>query len=329
MFRKSLNRAVLGICIETVTPLLIRAGDAGLDPTAADLTPVRTRHGRHGQTVYIPGSSLKGVLRAVAEAGVRGQRFGAPAGASAPAVAGACEDPLEHRDRSCSGSATRRRKQGAGTDEVHGMHCLACRLFGSLAMKGRASVRDLFPWAPETADSGIKERGAGDGAPGGDNHLRANALELRHGVAIDRIMGSVRQGVLFEQELVPAGVWFWGEIALENYQVWQLGLLAQAFDAINLGMAQLGSSKSRGLGAARLAVRSLVHEQVAFGPDAPCGVGDLLTQTERDGYGLLAEAPLPRATGARRGLAWRFELGAPEAMSWLDAGRRALEGLVP
>lgn len=317
MFRKSLNRAVLRIRIETVTPLLIRAGDAGLDPTAADLTPVRTRHGLHGETVYIPGSSCKGVLRAAAEAGVRGQRFGAGA------VAGACEDPLEHKGKSCSGSATKRRSEGAGTDEVHGMHCLACRLFGSLAMKGRASVRDLFPWAPEAEGSG-----AGDSAPGGDNRLRANALELRHGVAIDRIVGSVRHGP-FDQELVPAGVWFWGEIALENYQVWQLGLLAQAFDAIDLGMAQLGSSKSRGLGAARLAVTSLVHEQVAFGPDAPCGVGDLLSQAERDGYGLLVEVPLPRVAGVRRGLAWRFELGASEAASWLDAGRRALGGLVP
>ena len=44
MFRKSYNRAVIGIRIETVTPLLIRAGDAGLDPSSADLVSVRTHH---------------------------------------------------------------------------------------------------------------------------------------------------------------------------------------------------------------------------------------------------------------------------------------------
>lgn len=32
MFRKSYNRAVLRLRLKTQTPLLIRAGDAGLDP---------------------------------------------------------------------------------------------------------------------------------------------------------------------------------------------------------------------------------------------------------------------------------------------------------
>lgn len=312
MFRKSLNRAVLRIRIDTVTPLLIRAGDAGLDPAAADLTPVRTHHGQHGTTVYIPGASLKGVLRAAAEAQARGQRFGG--------VAGACDDPLAHDAMSCSGVGERRRKDGAGTTEIHRLHCLACRLFGSLAMKGRASVRDLLPWAP-----GVD---AGNDAPGGANQTRANRLELRHGVAIDRILGSVRHGP-FEQELVPAGVSFWGEIALENYQVWQLGLLAQACDEMNHGMAQLGSSKSRGLGAARIAVESIVHEQVALGGDAPLGVGALVTADELGSYGLLPERPLPALAGHPRGLATRFEVSAAQTGDWLDAGRRALEGLVP
>ncbi len=311
-FRKSLNRAVLRIRIDTVTPLLIRAGDAGLDPTAADLTPVRTHHGQHGSTVYIPGASLKGVLRAAAEAGARGQRFGA--------VDGACQDPLARDATSCSGSVARRKKEGASTPEIHRLHCLACRLFGSLAMKGRASVRDLLPWS-QGAD-------AGDDAPGGANQTRANQLELRHGVAIDRILGSARRQALFEQELVPAGVSFWGEIALENYQVWQLGLLAQACDEMNYGMAQLGSSKSRGLGAARIAVESIVHEQVALAGDAPLGVGALTTAEELGSYGLLPEHPLPALAGHPRGLAKRFEVPAAQADDWLAAGRRALEGLV-
>ena len=67
MFKRSHNRAVLRIRIETVTPLLIRAGDAGLTPTAADLCCVRTHHAQHGTTVYIPGSSLKGKMRSLLE----------------------------------------------------------------------------------------------------------------------------------------------------------------------------------------------------------------------------------------------------------------------
>jgi CRISPR-associated protein Csm3 len=310
MFRKSLNRAVLRIRVETVTPLLIRAGDAGMDPAAADLTPVRTHHGQHGPTVYIPGSSLKGVLRAAAEAQVRGQRFGD--------VDGACANPLDHRGHSCSNAARTLGKQ-ASTSDIHRIHCLACRLFGSLAMKGRVSVHDLLPWAPDARD--------GDHAPDGTNHARANRLELRHGVAIDRITGAAQRKALFEQELVPAGVFFWGEIALENYQAWQLGLLAQAFDEMNHGVAQLGSSKSRGLGAARITVESIVHEQTAPGGKEPLGVGMLVEVDERVAYGLLSEQPLPPHPGEVRGLAMRFEVPAAPAQAWLDAGLRTLGGL--
>jgi CRISPR-associated protein Csm3 len=318
MFRKSLNRAVLRVRVDTETPLLIRAGDAGLDPAASDLTPVRTEHGRHGQTVYIPGSSLKGVLRAAAEASVRGVTV-APSSITPAPVPGACDDPLEPRT-SCGGQNRPRGRERPAPAAIHAAHCLACRLFGSVAMRGRAAVRDLFPWDLDaTAD---------DHAPTGANRRRANEREQRFGVSIDRITGSVRHGP-FDQELVPAGVSFWGEIALQNYQVWQLGLLAQAFDAVNFGAAQLGSSKSRGLGSARVAVEVLVHEQVTTAADRPCGVGALLDADESRVYGLLAEGALPDATAERRGLAARFTVRGDAVASWLDAGRAALGGLLP
>ena len=319
MFRKSLNRAVLRVRVDTETPLLIRASDAGLDPTASDLTPVRTEHGRHGHTVYIPGSSFKGVLRAAAEASVRGVRLGPPS-TLAP-VQGACDDPLQ-RDASCGGRADQgQRRQGRREPaEIHAAHCLACRLFGSLAMRGRAAVRDLFPWDPDASSD--------EHTPTGGNRQRANQLEQRFGVSIDRITGSVRHGP-FDQEMVPAGVSFWGEIALQNYQVWQLGLLAQALDAVSFGAAQLGSSKSRGLGSARVAVEALVHEQVATAADRPRGVGTLLDGEEARAYGLLVEGTLPDATAERRGLAARFTVGGDAVAAWLDASRAALGGLLP
>jgi CRISPR-associated protein Csm3 len=306
MFKKSYNRAVLRIRIDTVTPLLIRAGDSGLDPTAADLTSVRTRHARHGKTVYIPGSSLKGVLRAAAEASVRGRTF--PDGQDG--VTGAC-NPLDNT-ASCGGRA----KKNDPSTEIHRRHCLACRTFGSLAMKGRTSPRDLFPW---------DELASGRNGPEGDNQRSANRLELRHGVAIDRIAGSVSQGP-FDQEMVPAGVSFWGEIALENYQSWQLGLLAQAFGELNDGFAQLGSTKSRGLGVAKLEVESILHEQVTGHGDKPAGVGALVTdEGERRDYGLLPDGELPPAPREPRGLADRFTVtGTEAARAWLETGLAAL-----
>src|SRR6185436_15053355 len=98
-----------------------------------------------------------------------------------------------------------------------------------------------------------------------------------------------------EQEMVPAGASFWGDIALENYQSWQLGLLSIAFDEMNAGFAQLGSSKSRGLGVAKVEVESIVHEQTrksgsSATPEQPSGAFHFATSDERDAYGLLPEA---------------------------------------
>jgi CRISPR-associated RAMP protein (TIGR02581 family) len=308
MFRKSYNRAVLRVRVVTVTPLRIGAGDVGLDPSGADLTCVRTRHGTHGTTVYIPGSSFKGVLRAASEAAVRGQSLGG--------VPGACDDPLDHGDRSCGGSY--QNDSDTPTHAVHRAHCFACRLFGSQAMKGRASVRDLFPWN-DAVPQGDRF------APEGDNHTSANRLELRHGVSIHRLLGSVHNGP-FDQELVPAGISFFGDIALENYQVWQLGLLDEAFAQMNSGIIQLGSSKSRGLGVVTVTVEQLVHEQAGRRLE-PCGVGQLATQDEREAYGLVTEATLPSAPGTLHGLAMRFEV-REGARGWLDAGRSALGALL-
>jgi CRISPR-associated RAMP protein (TIGR02581 family) len=313
MFRRSYNRAAMRIRITTVTPLRIGAGGLSLDPSGADLTCVRTRHATHGTTVYIPGSSLKGVVRAAAEASVRGQRL-------AGGQVGACDDPLEHKDERKSCGA--RHQQGAEppTHVIHRDHCLTCRLFGSQQIKGRVSPRDLFPWSDDPrAGSAL--------SPGGDNHVNANRLELRHGVAIDRILGSVKQGQgPFDHELVPAGVAFFGDIALENYQVWQLGLLATAFDQLNDGIAQLGSSKSRGLGVVAVAVEEIVHEQAGRGAQ-PCGVAALASPEEREAYGLLPETVLPASAGEPRGLATRFVI-RDQAPAWLAAGRAALEALL-
>lgn len=316
MFKTSYNRAVLRIRIETITPLLIRAGDSGLDPTAASLACVRTRHARHGSTVYIPGSSFKGVLRSAAEALVRGQTIkGFP---------DAC-NPLDEPN-SCGGKAQRMKKtRGAiPSAEVHREHCLACRLFGSTAMKGRASVRDLFPWDDNIDEAvTISEENR-------KRRVQANDVELRHGVSINRVSGSVQHGP-FDQELVPAGVSFWGEIALENYQVWQLGLLAGAFEEVNQGFAQLGSSKSRGLGVAKVHIITAVHEQRRNASTLPRGVGGLASDEEVRSYGLVSpERDLVFDKPSElRGLSMRFVAEKDAAERWLSTGIEALGDFSP
>jgi len=295
MFQQTNNRAVLGIRITTKTPLAIRTGDTGLEPGGTDLKCVRTRRGGDEPTVFIPGSSLKGVVRSAAEANLRGQTFGG--------IQGAC-NPL---DPTSCGEQNRFKGQDTSAD-IHRKHCLACRLFGSQSIKGRASIRDLLP-------------------PPGPETIDANRTLVRFGVAINRVSGGVSRGKLFDQEVVPEGVTFAGDIALENYQVWQLGLLGAAFGELNDGFAQLGSSKSRGLGVVHVELVSMLHEQPLRAGERAAGVGKIMSAADKDRYGLLRESELPATPFVPHGLFRRFELNKDQANAWLRAGLDALGAL--
>jgi CRISPR-associated RAMP protein (TIGR02581 family) len=303
MFKKTLNRALLELRVETRTPLLIRAGDPGLEPSP-DLACVRTRHARLGSTVYIPGSSLKGVMRAAAEAAVRGESWAG--------VEGACD---LFGDAGCGRRVPAQLGKDPKSWEVHREHCLACRTFGSTAMKGRASIRDAYPIEP--------------GAEGGGEAFeRANLTEGRHGVAINRVSGAAQRGALYDLEVVPPGSVFFGDIALENYQAWQLGLVVTALDELNDGFAQLGSTKSRGLGVVAVEVTRFLHEQSTRGGDQPKGVGAIVEPGVGDGYGLLADRALGGARGRPHGLARRFDARESTAIEEVfEAAREALGGL--
>ena len=121
---------------------------------------------------------------------------------------------------------------------------------------------------------------------------------------------------------------FSGTSPLENYQAWQLGLLAQSFDEVNNGFAQLGSSKSRGLGVAKLTVDSILHEQAAVNKTTPVGVGMLADPQECKDYSLLPDVALANSAGVVHGLSRRFVVRDEDAVrSWLDTGLSALGSL--
>jgi CRISPR-associated protein Csm3 len=249
--------------------------------------------------VYVPGASLKGSLRSSAEARLRSID---PGRTGMPEVC----DPLR---LAC---AIRLQRTRLPAPDIHKSHCACCRLFGSAALRGRAQIRDQFPWSASQADVTAGEQ---------DNFARANRLELRHRVSIDRRTGTISGGP-FDSEAVPAGVAFHGEIALENYQVWQLGMLVAALDELNDGFAQLGAGRNEGLGQVRVHVDAIAHEQRGAVGDPPRGVAALIPTEEAQSYGLLPEGALPGALGESRGLATRYEIrGEGPIGSWLDAAR--------
>ncbi len=274
MFSKQLNQIRIDLSIEPEGPLLIRSGRQGADPTRPDMECVRTTvEGR--SSVYIPGSSLKGVLRAHAERLLRSE--------GVPIV------------ETFSNNAEKVFKQKSlGPDVYSGTSPLG-RTFGTLHLKSRVAVSDHIP--------------GGHAAPGSDERKReldrANATEQRNGVGIDRLMGSAKRGALFDQEVVVQGR-FDGKILMRNVQLYQLALILLVLRDMDEGFVQLGSGTSRGNGWVRATIRKLVVEtrkgKTPMGRLA--GIGGLAEPM--DGYDLFGgdRIDLPDELAPRPRLVW-------------------------
>lgn len=229
MFTVLYNQARLLYRLEPVTGLLIKSGKESFDPTRPDMEFIRTWvevGGQVREVPFLPGSSLKGVIRSHAERILR--TLGLP-----------CCDIT--REACVAGKEDK--------NPPYGQHCLACRTFGYTTLSSRMRFADAFPWKP---DAGSADRDAGFGGI---------HTEQRPGVKIDRRLGTAAQGAFYEVEVITSGCFF-GEITLRNYQLWQLGLLALVLRDINEGHQRVGAMKSRGLGRVKMTVEECRIEQL-------------------------------------------------------------------
>jgi CRISPR-associated RAMP protein (TIGR02581 family) len=219
MHKRLVNEAVLELTIEPVGPILIKAGKTGADPTRPDMEFVRTWRGGEPM-VYLPGPSLKGVLRAHCE------RIARTVEKDGHWLA--C-DPLDSR-QSCSARLEKRALTGP---KAHKESCFICQMFGNTSLAGHLRPADAYPIAPDEV-----------------------RVEERDGVAIDRVFGSVAVGP-FQLEVVTEGQ-FETQIHIKNFSLAQLGLLALALRDLKLGRVGVGFGKSRGLGQVTLTFNQLV-----------------------------------------------------------------------
>ncbi len=220
--------------LSTRTGLHIGAGGSG-DPLATDSPVVRNAAGHP----YVPGSSLKGVVRSAAESLLRGAEPGTDAKvrlwtceflASEPCIGHTEVEGLRkaHKERLETEGFEKeeldKRLNRAVTEEVWRKSCTICRLFGSLALASRVRFPDL------------PLRG---GLP---------LLELRNGVGIDRDKELAASGVLYDFEAVPPGTPFDLTVILDNAREPEVGLVLYLFDQLGQGNLALGGKTSRGLG---------------------------------------------------------------------------------
>ncbi len=233
MFKRLVNEARIAFELETKGPLLIRQGDeTALDPTIPDMQFVRSVDPATGiKSVYIPGSSQKGVFRSRSEQVLRGLL----AGTGIQVCNLFSKETCGKREDMASRDGTERYQH----------HCPVCRLYGSFRLGSRVAFRDAFPV---------------EGRP--------LVLGQRKNVAIDRISGAARGGALFTPEIVESGC-FAGEITLTNFATWQLGLLLIVLEDLNLGFLGMGGGTSRGFG--RVTIPSVSVRVRDYRKDAPDG----------------------------------------------------------
>ncbi len=250
MLRKMINHCRVELHIEALEPLLVKSGSTVI--SGPDMAFVRTSRGGEVEP-FIPGSSLKGVLRSHAERIARTLSPGS-----------VCDVFDKARIPGCS---TRRVNDIQKAASDYDLLCPACQLFGSLAWKGRFHIGDAYLTTP------------------------ANP-EIRDGIGIDRVSGGVASGAKFDMEVLPAGVTFTTVLEIENYQMWQLGWMAYVLRDLLEGHIRVGSGTSRGLGRLQGSLdsvslsyigtssqREMLNEQIP-------GIGMFLTDTERKMYGI-------------------------------------------
>lgn len=200
---------------------------ASLEPTGSDLPVMRDPEGMP----FIPGSSIKGVIRAHMERILRSleQRHGLSAcdPFEQPCVDSKLKDQLL---RAANG------KEAAFSQAVWEKSCTVCRLFGSPWFAGCLAFKDA-------------RLTNADNLP--------VVTQVRDGVGIDRDLGAAREGIKYDFEVVVPGAEFDIQILADNVPLWELGLLLAVLRPWQEGNLPIGGKSTRGPGWGRLEIRSI------------------------------------------------------------------------
>jgi len=229
MFKSTINMMKLNIRITPQTPLLVASGKT-FDVTSPDMQFVKVRT-NFGETVYIPGSSIKGVLRGGMEA-ILGENAKWKSKICCTSVK-LCHDLF-------------RDKKDFRNKLPYKYHCPVCRMFGSGDLASRLEISDIFPYDFNDTDENKKKK----------IEVLQAMVGSRTGIKIDRRTGKTSPGALFEYEILGGGELF-GEFTFTNYELYQPGLLFMLIDLSNEGFLRYGHSKSRGLGVLNFDIRSM------------------------------------------------------------------------
>jgi CRISPR/Cas system CSM-associated protein Csm3 (group 7 of RAMP superfamily) len=219
MHKRIVNQCAITFRLIPNGPILIKASDQGADPTKPDMEFVDTyRSGK--KEIYLPGSSLKGMIRAHAERIVRTVGREHP-DSDHPGLLWA-NDPLND-DRGYLKTKEKKSRDGAG---IYKYSCFTEQMFGNTSIASHVRIEDAY-YDP---DAGMPL-----------------VLEERNSVAIDRFSGSTSGAGLFNFQVCTSGA-FKTTIHFKNFTLAQLALIGLVLRDLNEGWIGVGFGKSRGLG---------------------------------------------------------------------------------
>ncbi|EKQ67355.1 putative RAMP superfamily protein probably involved in DNA repair [Leptolyngbyaceae cyanobacterium JSC-12] len=268
MHKRFVNHCTIDLVISPCGPILIKSGKEGADPTKPDMEFVETYH-QGGRSIYLPGSSLKGAIRAHAERIVR------TVGSDKLSSNGVwANDPLNDDYDYLKDEHDKKKKLPSNL--LYQKSSFTDQLFGNTSVASRIRIEDAHPSNPK--------------------QIR---LEERNGVAIDRVFGSVAVGP-FNYQVCTTGE-FKTKIHLKNFTLAQLGLIGLVLRDLNDGWFGLGFAKSRGMGTVTVQFNSatvqypgcvLENEQIKaiasnqqWSNTVLLGVGEFLENAEAEKYG--------------------------------------------
>ena len=219
MFDKFHSRLSLKGKVETLTAIRIGAGRS-TSPISSDLPVVRDA----ANYPYIPGSSFKGVFRSYVESILR----------SLTDNKSVVCNPTNHDEQCITREEIKPLQEKRDDQLILDKTCWVCQLFGSLWYASKLQIRDLHV----------------------DMDLWFGQYQQRDGVAIDRDTETAADGMLYDYEVVPAGVNFDFHAIVDNAEDWQLGMLYLGLSAFKNGDLTIGGGSSRGLGVIELSLNS-------------------------------------------------------------------------
>jgi len=249
MHKFKINSMKLDISLKPVSPLLVKSGGISPNPLLPDMQFVRTQVNGE-ETIYIPGSSLKGTFRSSVERTLRGIKD---------------DWACDLQDNSCVKKLEDMKENSKDLKswEIYKYSCMACKMFGSTKLKGRVIIQDAYPTEE------IK-------------------TETRYGVSISRLSQGVAHGP-FETEVAVSGT-FKTQILLENFEIWQLGGITLVAEGLNTGMIRVGFGKNRGFGQVSLIVEDIEYSLMgSLDTDTIGGIGILVSDEVRKKYGLRSD----------------------------------------